>query len=227
MKGAASTRSYAVPVTINAGSTWEYKTVTIPGDTAGTWATDNASGARICFTFAAGTGRTGTANVWSSADIYAHTGVSNFYATNNYVVYVTGVVVLPGVESPTAARSPLIMRPYDQELLTCRRYYVSYGGNGAYDFFGSGQCTSAAGAGILIPHSVPMRASPTLGPLVGLYGLWNSASSGVAVTAITISFPTPSVSLLNVNVASGLVAGNATMLYAADTNARIRFDARL
>jgi len=33
--------------------------------------------------------------------------------------------------------------------------------------------------------------------------------------------------LLNVNVASGLVAGNATMLYAADTNARIRFDARL
>ena len=65
----------------------------------------------------------GTPNVWGATSIYGATGTVNACAAINNYMLLTGVVVLPGIEAPSAARSPLIMRPYDQELVTCMRYF--------------------------------------------------------------------------------------------------------
>jgi len=73
---------------------------------------------------------------------------------------ITGVVVLPGIEAPSAARSPLIMRPFDHELLTCQRYYNRLGGN-ATSIIVQGYTTAGGGiSAVLIPPS--MRATPAV-----------------------------------------------------------------
>ena len=115
-------RSYVIDVPI-ATVGWQYKTVIIPGDVAGAWVTNNTSGVSLAFCFGAGSGRKTPANTWIAGDFIASPATTNFFTTVNKSVFISGVVVLPGTQAPTAAQSPLIMRPYDQELLTCQRYY--------------------------------------------------------------------------------------------------------
>jgi len=118
------TRSYVTTYTQNVASAQEYKTVTIPGDVAGTWLTTNGTGLSIIFILAAGTTYTApSANVWHGAHYLAAPGQINGVATASKYLVISGVVVLPGIEAPSAAQSPLIMRPYDQELVTCQRYF--------------------------------------------------------------------------------------------------------
>jgi hypothetical protein len=81
----------------------KYVTVTFPAQTSGTWLKDNGVGAILQIFLAT----PGWLNIAAGSNIFA----------------ITGVIVLPGIEAPSAARSPLIMRPYDQELLTCQRYF--------------------------------------------------------------------------------------------------------
>ena len=120
-------RSYVADFTINAPGTWEYKTITIPGDTAGTWAKDNTVGVIISITLACGATFQTTAGVWVTGNSLGTPAQTNLLATANNNVYITGVVILPGIEAPSAARSSLIMRPYDQELMTCKRYWERIG----------------------------------------------------------------------------------------------------
>jgi hypothetical protein len=100
--GAASTPW--MPFTIDAPGTFQYITLTFPAVTTGTWNRDNQTGANLVFEMASS----------STPNLMA--------ATSNYAT-ITGVVVLPGTQAPTAAQSPLIMRPFDQELVTCQRYW--------------------------------------------------------------------------------------------------------
>lgn len=128
VRNGPATRSYAFSYTQNVASTPEYKTVTIPGCPDGTWNADSTTGMGIAFSQACGTTFTApSANAWLTGNYLAAPGqVNNVQATNDTCRW-SGVVVLPGIEAPSAARSALIMRPYDQELLTCRRYYFTAG----------------------------------------------------------------------------------------------------
>jgi hypothetical protein len=123
LRNAALNRSCPVAYTVTAPSTWEYKTVTFPGDTTGTWVKNNTSALMVAFTAMAGSGQVTTAGVWSASPCMGATGTTNCVASTSDTMLITGVVVLPGIEAPSAARSPLIMRPYDQELATCQRYW--------------------------------------------------------------------------------------------------------
>jgi hypothetical protein len=123
----AANRSYATNIVINAVNTWEYKTLTVPGDTTGTWTRDNTAGLIIRFCFGAGSSQQAAVGSWlGTATVSGSAATTNFFAAANTCL-ITGLVVLPGLEVPSAARSALIMRPYDQELITCRRYYEKMG----------------------------------------------------------------------------------------------------
>ena len=113
------TRSCAFSYTQSAANVGEYKTVTIPGCTDGTWSIDHTAAMIVTFSVAAGaTMIAPSSGVWHAANYTAGPGQVNGASTaGNFRI--TGVVVLPGIEAPSAARSPLIMRPYDQELVTC------------------------------------------------------------------------------------------------------------
>jgi hypothetical protein len=117
------TRHYTTNVTIANAATWEFKTVTVPGDAGGVWATTTALGLRVIFCFGCGAAFQGTANAWASSTYYGTSSTTNFMASTNNVAVVTGVLVLPGVELPSFDRSALIMPDRALDLTYCHRYY--------------------------------------------------------------------------------------------------------
>ena len=170
-------RSYPYPITVNAADTWEYKTVTIPGDTLGTWAKDNASGMRLSFSAMEGSGYLGAPNTWFAGNLKGVTGMINGVGVAGDTFQITGVVILPGIQAPTAAQSPLIMRPYDQELLTCQRYYRKLGGGVLADILLAGYQV----AGQVLSTSFPLIPNMRTTPTVARFGTW--VDNGVSVTS--------------------------------------------
>jgi hypothetical protein len=164
----AQNRSYVVDVPVVAG--WQYKTVTIPGETSGTWAVGNTTGAWIMFCFGGGSSRKNVANTWHAGNFSASLTTTNFFSATGYI-NLTGVVVLPGIEAPSAARSPLIMRPFDQELEICQRYFLNIPTNGRY-FACNGLTDHAT---FSLDYPVEMRATPTVGALPWVDGNYNTA----------------------------------------------------
>src|SRR4029077_8843519 len=123
LRNGATDRSYVTTYTQNVADVAEYKTITVPGDTAGTWTRDNTIGLVVAFALACGTTPTApAANTWyttTAPGYVAAPGQINAVAATSDIFRLAGVIVLPGIEAPSAARSALIMRPFDQELITC------------------------------------------------------------------------------------------------------------
>jgi len=170
LQNSAGNRGYVTNVIINNATTWEYKTVTIPGDTTGTWLSTTGVGIAIVFSFGCGSTNQGTANVWAASAPLGTSSTTNFFASNNNVICLTGVVVVPGASVPSSTRSPFIMRPFDQELNSCRRYYQKSFPQGT----AVAQSAGVVGA-ITVKNPIalgdpseyvqfipPMRASPTV-----------------------------------------------------------------
>jgi hypothetical protein len=110
-------RSYPFVYTISLADNWEYKTVTIPGDTSGTWLTDNSLGIRLSFSLGAGLTYSGTAGAWAGANYWSATGATSIVGTSGATFYITGVQLEEGTV-PT----PFEHRPYGLELSLCKRY---------------------------------------------------------------------------------------------------------
>jgi len=118
-----NTRAYITTYTQAAANVPQYNTVTIPGDVTGTWTADNTTGLHVYFTMAAGSSWFASPNTWVAGNLFCASTQVNGVADANNACRFTGVVVLPGTHTIAAAQSPLLMRPYGEELLTCQRYY--------------------------------------------------------------------------------------------------------
>jgi hypothetical protein len=107
---------------------WEFKVITIPGDTSGVWIANNSASFSIVFAIGVGATYSGSPNAWGAgSNILGANGATNGVAATSDTYQITGLIVLPGLEVPSASRSPFIMRPYDVELQLCRRYYEQVG----------------------------------------------------------------------------------------------------
>jgi hypothetical protein len=167
LRNGALNRSYAFAFTQNVADAWEYKVVTIPGDTTGTWTTDNSVGASLGFVMAVGSSGQTAANVWTAGSFAGVTGTTNGVAATTDTFQITGVVILPGSDAPSAACSPFIMRPYNQELQTCQRYF--WAGRGVMGIRGYGSIVAAT-----MSTPVSMRAVPTVTKI----GTWSTSNAG-------------------------------------------------
>jgi hypothetical protein len=149
----AFNRVYPFSYTISAANTWEQKTVTIAGDTTGTWLTDNSVGIEIGFAFSVGSSGLSTAGAWSAtANIFSATGQTNLLGTNGATFYITGVQLEPG-----STATPFERRSYGQELALCQRYFVSMD---AREVTLIGGNSTRANGTVFFPCA--MRNSPTL-----------------------------------------------------------------
>jgi hypothetical protein len=142
-------RSYPFTYTISTANTFEYKTVTIPGDTTGTWDTTNDTGIRLYFGLGVGSTYSGTAGAWASAFYLSATGATSVIGTNGATFYITGVQL----EQNTSA-TPFERRLYGQELTLCERY-CQFNRGSIIKMFLTTQGSSP------VALATAMRASPT------------------------------------------------------------------
>ena len=156
-------RSYVFTYTINSANTWEYKTITIAGDTSGTWVgATNGIGFRIYFNLGAGsTYSGGTSNTWNAGGYAGSSGTTSVVGRSGATFYITGVQL----EKGTAATA-FDYRPYGTELALCQRYfYMMAKGNqinfAASNYWGTTELDA------YISHKVSMRTAATVYQVTG------------------------------------------------------------
>jgi hypothetical protein len=169
----------------------------VPAQTTGVWKTDNTVGIYVRI------------RVASAANM-------NLVATNGSTLEMTGLVILPDTLTITAAQSPLLMRPYDEELQLCKRYYECTDRASAAQVMGADENTATA----LLPvrdtwnYSVEKRVTPT----VTIFGTASPVSN---VGAMSFHIAKTSVTA----TAQSIAAGRAFWYFAA--NSGLISDARL
>jgi hypothetical protein len=142
-----SNRSYVFTYTISAANTWEYKTITIAGDTTGTWLTDNGCGIDIFWSVGTGsTYRSSTVSSWQAGVFLAPSSQTQLISTSGATFYITGVQLEKG-----STATSFDYRPYGTELALCQRYYWK---GTAWGYAGTSQ-------GSFVSFPVTLRASPT------------------------------------------------------------------
>ena len=118
LRGASFGRSYPFTYAISSANTWEYKTVTVAGDTSGTYQSGNTTGLEVIFGLGVGSTNSGTAGAWTASGHFSATGAVSVVGTGSATWYITGVQLEVG---DTA--TPFEHRSYGDELARCRRYY--------------------------------------------------------------------------------------------------------
>jgi hypothetical protein len=158
-------RSYPFVYSISAVDTWEYKTITIPGDITGTWATNNTAGIQIVFCMGSGPTRIGTAGAWADGDFVLPSGAVSVLGTLNATWFITGIQFEVGTVA-----TPFERRPFGMELALCQRYYYQFSNSGlsdrayAYSPYSPASYTSLPNTSASVPMYFPvtMRAAPTV-----------------------------------------------------------------
>tara|TARA_R110000868_G_scaffold341796_1_gene602626 strand:+ start:156 stop:1247 length:1092 start_codon:yes stop_codon:yes gene_type:complete len=155
-----NSRSYPFTFNVSAANTWEQKTITISGDTSGTWLTTNGTGIGIRFSLGAGSTHLGTAGSWASAGYFGATGQTNMVGTSGATFYITGVQLEKG---STATDFEYV--DYSRQLQMCQRYYqkpvntLSNINQGGKAIFIAINTSEAFGSNFF---AVTMRAGPTI-----------------------------------------------------------------
>jgi hypothetical protein len=143
-------RAYPFTYTISSANTWEQKSVTIAGDTTGTWLTTNNIGLRAKFGLGVGSTYSGTAGSWQAADLISATGAVSVVGTSGATFYITGVQLEAG-----SVATPFERRPYGTELALCQRYF---------QIVRNGNMLGNSTTGVIVNSmlSPTMRATPSL-----------------------------------------------------------------
>ena len=191
LQNGAQNRSYVFSYTISAANTWEQKTITIAGDTSGTWLTTNGIGILLTINLGVGTTYSGAAGSWVTGGKFTVTGQTSVVGTSGATWYITGVQLEAG-----SVATPFERRQYGQELALCQRYY--------WQSFTTGVPSSTPIVPVLTSNTerfalpisqVPMRATPTVVS-------YNSSGTAGFVTEFSSAI-SRTISSLNPEYASG------------------------
>jgi hypothetical protein len=179
-------RSYPFSYTISVADTWEQKSVTIAGDTSGTWLTTNGVGLILVFALGVGSTYSNTAGAWVGALAFSSTSAVSVVGTLNATFYITGVQLEVG-----SSATGFEYVNYQTSLANCQRYFET---NSVYLV-----ANTTAYTPFLVPYVVK-RAAPSVvatgmpgtvsSQNLGLNcysGFFNLATLGSAVVTFTIS----------------------------------------
>jgi hypothetical protein len=144
----AQNRSYPFTYSIPTANTWTQISVTIAGDTSGTWVgATNGVGLNLYFGIGVGSTYSGTSGSWSSGNYVSATGAVSVVSTNAATWYITGVQLEVG-----SSATGFDYRDYTSELCMCQRYYEIF----------SGVALSTASIYKDFYYRVTKRTSPTI-----------------------------------------------------------------
>jgi hypothetical protein len=183
--GSSGIRSYIFTYTINSANTWQYVTITAPGDTGQSFYTDNSNGYQITFDLGSGSSsQTSTLNSWQNGNFLRSTSSVNLISTLNATYQITGVQFELGTTA-----TPFERRAIGQELLLCERYYYRYVSPASNNLVGAwGGYYSTTALRVWTPLPVQMRTSPTLTIESNLYDrVGNGSQTSTSNTNIFVS----------------------------------------
>ena len=214
-------RAYPFLYTINS-TDWERKSVTIPGDTEGTWATTNARSLQVALGLGVGSTNSGTAGAWESADRNSATG-----ATTDWLTTVNSEWALTGLQIEIGSEATDFQQEdFGTTLLKCQRYYQRWQANTDYDAVCAGQMGSDTfwlGQYRLQPE---MRAEPTFNA-DGTFKI-NASGADMNASSIALSRATPQVLHIEcVTTDANRIGQGAYMRAGADSDAFLEFKAEL
>ena len=196
LRNNAGDRWYVYSYTISSANTWEQKTITIAGDTSGTWATTNSIGIGISWGLGAGTTYTGGSASWGSTFYNQPSGSVNLVSTNGATFYITGVQLEVGTNATS-----FDYRQYGTELALCQRYYeksydqsVTPGTSTDNVVGGTGVATSTTSIVASVAYKIPKRITGntvtiyaydvTSGSVSGYDSVGNSGATGATYNKV-------------------------------------------
>ncbi len=168
-------RAYPFTFTISAANTWEQKTITVAGDTSGTWGSTNSDGLILAFGLGVGSTYSGTAGAWNgTTNIFGATGATSVVGTNGATFYITGVQLEEG-----STATSFDYRPYGTELALCQRYLPAVIAESTLDSLSNAVITSTTAAYVTLKHPVTARTRPT--------GVTASAANIITVSGASVT----------------------------------------
>jgi hypothetical protein len=213
----ANTRSYPFSYSIPVANTWTQISITITGDTTGTWLTTNGKGMIVLFGLGVGSTYSGTAGSWSANQYFSATGATSVVGTSGATFYITGVQLEVG-----SSATGFEYVNYQTSLANCQRYLPAFNSSSTNSTLCSAYSYSGAAIGGIIVFPVQTRVPPT--------GISVSSSSSITFYAVAafvssgVTFSSASVTSGSINVAStGLTSGQGGQLAFNTSGAQILF----
>ena len=223
LRNGAANRAYPFTYSIPTANTWTTISVTIAGDTSGTWLTTNGIGINLSFGLGGGSTYSGTAGAWSGAGNYiTATGATSVVGTNGATFYVTGVQLEAG-----STASPFENRQYGTELQLCQRYFYKLFPAIAASGVASGSFFSTTASLYSFNLPVTMRAAITTASYSAV-GDFQVVYAGAADATSAIAFTGKAPQSVRIDCTSpAKTAGGATVLQTTNASAYLSFDSEL
>ena len=187
------TRSYPFSFTISSANTWTYVSITIAGDTTGTWGNTNGAGICINFSMGSGTNYQGTAGAWVAGNKTSVTGEQQIVANNASTFYITGVQLEKG-----STATSFDYRPYGTELALCQRYYE------AGQFYATTYSNGSNDDVLGLNFKVTKRTAPSVS-IAAYTAVYSQFLNGGTVVVSTSTSTIDSVALAVFGSTSGLI----------------------
>ena len=153
-----NTRAISQSYTISAANTWEFKSLTFPGDTSGVLNTDANKSMEVHWWLAAGSVyQSGTLQTSWGSDTNANRAVGqvNFASSNSNDWQITGVQMEIGT-----THTPFEYLTIEEQLTRCKRYYQQFDAGSSTRILGNGHFHAAADFKAFVPLIPEMRAEP-------------------------------------------------------------------
>jgi len=223
-----SNKQISPTYTINSADTWEYKTITIPADTAGLINNDNGTGMDIAWWLNSGSNYTGGTNEtsWTAYDATdrnaSNIGIGG--STSDYFA-ITGVQLEVGSVATEFER-----RPFGMELALCQRYYYKKQAAVANEHMSVGYNSLTTESRQVFFFKVSMRTAPTALEQSGTASDYRvqHGNTSTACSAVPIfQSASENQGAVILTVASGLTVGQGSILRASNTNAYLAWSSEL
>jgi hypothetical protein len=216
-------RAYPFTFTVSSANTWTSMSVTVAGDTSGTWVgATNGTGAIINFGLGVGSTYSASAGSWQAGQFISATGATSVVGTSGATFYITGVQLEEGTTATSFERES-----YSTTLQKCQRYLPSW------NYVGSGNQTVTGGfmqstTNLVSVHQFPTfaRTAPTGVTVVSGSGSMNSSfsfnGSGTNPTAAAFYYGSTNAATISWTI-TGATQWQPTQLYCTNSGSIIYF----